>query len=97
MEAMVPLGPRQWFLNHEAAEGDETLARRLDEDRRLFFETIEGAKAEGIFAEHVATAWIAEAYDALLYMAWTLIRKNEATPKQAADFAWKILTTGGKI
>ena len=94
--AMVPLANRQWFLANEGLEADEEIAaayrRSLDELR----EDVEAAKAEGAFAAEVPTAWIVEAIENLTYAAWSLVRAGEATPKQAADFAWRTLSQGLK-
>ena len=57
-------------------------------------DTIDHAKSEGTFDPHIPSRWIATAYENLIYAAWTLVRDGEATPKQAADFAWRNLTTG---
>ena len=66
------------------------------DDRKEVGETIDLAKREGLFAEDLPTPWLIEAYDNLIYAAWSLVRTGEATPKQAADFVWRTLTTGLK-
>ena len=57
---------------------------------------IDHVKAEGTFDPHIPSPWIAAAYENLIYAAWILVRDGEATPKQAADFAWRSLTSGLK-
>ena len=92
--AMVPLAERHWFLANEPVEADPEIAAAFQKDRDLMRQEIDAARAEGAFPSDAPTQWIAEAYDALLYAAWTLVREGEATPTQAADLAWRTLTTG---
>ncbi|MCY4334201.1 MAG: hypothetical protein OXC60_05955, partial [Litoreibacter sp.] len=51
---------------------------------------------EGAFDATVPTEWIVEAYENLTYAAWSLVRSGEATPKQAAELAWRTLSRGLK-
>lgn len=91
LRAMVPLGPRQWFLNTDAGVGDGEVQASIAEGRAELIAAIDAAKSEGCFDPQTPSAWIAEAFDALLYMAWTMVRSELATTDQAADFAWKML------
>lgn len=91
LTAIIPLGDRQWFLSHEHDTADR--AKSAAETAELL-DTIDHAKSEGTFDPHIPSRWIATAYENLIYAAWTLVRDGEATPKQAADFAWRNLTTG---
>lgn len=94
LEAIVPLGARQWFLSSEGVEKDAEVATMLAEDHASLLREIEAARAEGAFAPNVPGAWIVQAYDAVIYAAWTMVRREEATPRQAAELAWRTLTSG---
>ncbi len=89
LNAIIPLGDRQWFLSHEHTDEAKQAA-----DTAELVSAIGAAKDEGTFDQNVPNSWIAETYENLIYAAWTLIRKGEATPSQASDFAWRTLTTG---
>ena len=94
LEAMIPLANRQWFLANDPIAHDPQIAAALAADRHLLDETIEAARAEGAFAPDLPTKWISEIYDGVLYAAWTLVRDGDATPRQAAELAWRTLTSG---
>lgn len=94
LEAVIPLAERQGFLAQEPVDQDPTIAEALARQKAETCQTIDAAKVEGVFAKAVPTAWIAEAYDALIYAAWATVRSGEATPRQAADLAWHTLTNG---
>lgn len=96
LEAIVPLANRQWFLAHEGVEADEEIGAAYKASLAELRGDVEKAKEEGVFDASVPTAWIAEAYESLIYAAWSLVRSGEATPKQAADLAWHTLTNGLK-
>ena len=92
--AMVPLASRQWFLAQNWQDADPDVAAAYESSLRELGETLDAAKSEGFFASNVPTAWLVEAYENLLCAAWSLVRSGEATPKQAADLAWRTLTNG---
>ncbi|MEM9600140.1 MAG: TetR/AcrR family transcriptional regulator [Pseudomonadota bacterium] len=94
LAAIVPLADRQWFLANEPVEQDPEIAAAYERDRAELATEIEAAKSEGTFSKSVPTAWIVETYENLIYTAWKLVREGEATPSQAADLAWRTLTTG---
>ena len=96
LAAIIPLANRQWFLAHEPVESDPGIAAAYKADMDELYAEIEAARAEETFADDVPTKWIAETYENLIYGAWTLVRDGDATPKQAADLAWRTLTTGLK-
>lgn len=96
IHAIVPLANRQWFLANEAPEADPATAEAYAASRAELLQDIEQAKSEGVFDAHVPTGWVAEAYENLIYAAWYLVRSGEATPKQAADLAWRTLSSGLK-
>ena len=91
---MVPLASRQWFLAQNWQDADPDVAAAYESSLRELGETLDAAKSEGFFASNVPTAWLVEAYENLLCAAWSLVRSGEATPKQAADLAWRTLTNG---
>lgn len=94
LEATVPLASRQWFLAHEGVEADPEVAAAYAASRKDLEKEIDAAKAEGAFASEVPTAWIVQAYENLTYSAWALVQSGEATPKQAAQLAWRTLSQG---
>ena len=55
---------------------------------------IDRAKGEGLFDSTVPTSWIMQAFDHLLYAGWESVGAGETTPDQAADLAWRTLTSG---
>ncbi|WP_299779481.1 TetR/AcrR family transcriptional regulator [uncultured Roseobacter sp.] len=94
--ATVPLANRQWFLANEGLEADPEIAAAYDASLEELRRDVEEAKKEGAFDANVPTAWIVQAYENLTYAAWSLVRSGEATPKQAADLAWRTLSQGLK-
>ena len=96
LQAIVPLASRQWFLAHEGVEADPNVAAAYRASREELERDVEAAKTEGVFAADIPVEWIVAAYENLIYAAWSMVRSGEATPKQAADFAWRTLSTGLK-
>lgn len=94
--AMLPLAQRHMFLATEPVEQDARVAAAYAADTAALLHSIEQAKGEGTFEHHVPSAWIARAYENLLYAGWAMIVAEEATPNQAADLAWRTLTQGLK-
>ncbi|MEL6451713.1 MAG: TetR/AcrR family transcriptional regulator [Pseudomonadota bacterium] len=92
--AMLPLAQRYMFLATEPVDQDPRVAAAYAQETADLCRDIDHAKAEGTFDPAIPTAWIAAAYENLLYAAWTLVAAEEATPNQAADLAWRTLTTG---
>ncbi len=96
LAAMIPLADRQWFLAHEPVDKDEEVATAYQAGLDELATEIEAARAEGTFAQDVPTVWLVEAYENLIYAAWTLVRNGDATPDQASGLAWRTLTQGMK-
>ncbi len=96
LAATVPLANRQWFLANEGLEADPEIAAAYDASLEELRRDVEEAKKEGAFDPNVPTAWIVQAYENLTYAAWSLVRSGEATPKQAAELAWRTLSQGLK-
>ena len=94
LSALIPLGARHGFLALEPIEDDPEIAAEFDRQTRETREAVEKAKGEGVFDPAVPTGWVVQAYDNLLYAAWESVRAGEATHDQAADLAWRTLTTG---
>jgi len=94
LHAIVPLANRQWFLAQDWLETDPDVAAAYAADRDELRDAIDAAKGEGCFAADVPTPWLVDAYEHLVYAAWSQVRTGEATPKQAADLAWRTLTQG---
>ena len=94
--AIVPLANRQWFLANEGLEADPEVAAAYEAGRDELRQDVEAAKKEGAFDAAVPTEWIVEAYENLIYAAWSVVRSGDATPKQAAELAWRTFTNGIK-
>ncbi|MEM6620849.1 MAG: helix-turn-helix domain-containing protein [Pseudomonadota bacterium] len=94
LHAIVPLASRQWFLMQEGLEADPKIAAAYKESRDELGADVDAAKKEGVFAADVPTAWIVEAFENLTYAAWSMVQSGEATPKQAAEMAWRTLISG---
>ncbi|MEM9968028.1 MAG: TetR/AcrR family transcriptional regulator [Pseudomonadota bacterium] len=92
--AVIPLASRQWFLSHEDFGANPALVARHQASIDALHATIEGARAEGRFPPDLPTPWIAEVYENLIYAAWTMVRAEEATTRQAADMAWRTFVKG---
>ncbi|MES0864736.1 TetR/AcrR family transcriptional regulator [Ruegeria sp. SCPT10] len=96
LHAIVPLANRQLFLANEGLEADPEIAAAYDKGLQELRRDVDAAKQEGAFDPNVPTDWIVEAYENLIYAAWSLVRSGEATAKQAADLAWRTLSQGLK-
>ncbi|MEM6619281.1 MAG: TetR/AcrR family transcriptional regulator [Pseudomonadota bacterium] len=96
LHSIVPLANRQWFLSQEWHDLSPEVDAAHAFGRGELHATFEAAKREGAFGRHVPTRWLIEAYENLIYSAWSLVRSGDATPKQAADLAWRTLTLGLK-
>lgn len=96
LHAIVPLANRQWFLAQEGVEADEEVAAAYQASHQELLQDLEMAKAEGFIDAAMPTSWIAEVYRNLIYAAWSIVRSGEATPKQAADLAWRTFCAGLK-
>ena len=94
--AIVPLANRQWFLANEGLEAEPEIVAVYAASLQELRDDVEAVKTEGAFDPNVPTAWIVEAYENLIYAAWSLVRSGEATPKQAAELAWQTLSQGLK-
>jgi hypothetical protein len=76
----------------DAPEIKESFARQQRETHDM----VEEAKKEGTFDRTIPTSWITQAFDHLLYAAWESTKAGETTHSQAADLAWRTLTSGLK-
>lgn len=92
--AVIPLASRQWFLSNEIVDNDPDIAAAYKRDTDELLKLIEAAKAEGAIASDLPTPWVAATYENLIYAAWTMVRRQEATPNQAADMAWRTFLKG---
>ena len=96
LHAILPLAARHMFLATEPATHDPRVAEVYAAQTRDLAHDIDMAKAEGTFDPHLPTEWIVQAYENLIYAGWTMVMAGDATPKQAAAFAWRTLTQGTK-
>ncbi|MEM7660643.1 MAG: helix-turn-helix domain-containing protein [Pseudomonadota bacterium] len=94
LTALIPLGDRHGFLALEPINDDPDISAAFARQQRETQEMVEDAKTEGLFDKGVPTSWITQAFDHLLYAAWESVKSGETTHKQAADLAWRTLTTG---
>ena len=94
LQALIPLGDRFGFLELEPLDDDPDLKSAYDRQKRETEEMVEAAKGEGLIDPAVPTSWVVQAYDHLLYAGWESVKAGETTPEQAADLAWRTLTTG---
>lgn len=94
LAAVVPLASRQWFLSHEDFSKTPDLLVRHRESVAELHAEIEAARAEGSFDPDLPTEWIAEVYENLIYTAWTMVREEHATPRQAGIMAWNTFLKG---
>ena len=94
LQALIPLGDRYGFLELEPLDNDPELKAAYARQKRETEDMVEAAKGEGLFDRTVPTSWIVQAYDHLLYAGWESVKAGETTPDQAADLAWRTLTTG---
>lgn len=94
LAAVIPLASRQWFLSHEDFGEEPELAARHEAGIAELYAEIDAARGEGSFADDLPTHWIADVYENLIYAAWTMVREEHATPRQAADMAWRTFLKG---
>lgn len=92
--AILPLANRQVFLATEAAANTGDMAARIEADFKELVNDVAKAQSEGGLRSDIPAEWIARAYDNLIYAGWQMVRNEEATPKQATEFAWKTLMEG---
>lgn len=94
LHALIPLGDRYGFLELEPIDDDPEVKAAYARQKRETEEMVDAAKGEGLFDTAIPTSWIVQAYDHLLYAGWESVKAGETTPDQAADLAWRTLTTG---
>ena len=97
LEAMVPLGNRQWFLSFQSVQFEDEPARDYAAGLKTLETAFEAAKLEGAFREDVPTHWLVQAYENLVFAAWTSVKQGDSTPKQAANLAWQTLIEGNGV
>ncbi|MCR9079125.1 MAG: TetR/AcrR family transcriptional regulator [Hyphomonadaceae bacterium] len=94
LHALIPLGDRYGFLELEPIDDDPELKAAFERQKRETEAMVDAAKGEGLFDTAIPTSWIVQAYDHLLYAGWESVKAGGTTPDQAADLAWRTLTTG---
>lgn len=94
LQALIPLGDRFGFLALEPIDNDPDLKASYERQKRETEDMVAAAKGEGLFDTSIPTSWIVQAYDHLLFAGWESVKAGETTPDQAADLAWRTLTTG---
>lgn len=95
VDVIVPLGDRYHFLTREGiAFDDPEIASEIDRQARGMAELIDMVKAEGGIDAAVPTTWVVEAFDGLLYAAWSSVADETLTPKDAAHLMIRTLLRG---
>ena len=94
LQALIPLGDRHGFLALEGDSDDPELQAAYAKEQRETAEMVDAAKGEGLFDTSVATAWIVQAFDHLMYAGWESVKAGETTQDQAASLAWRTLIHG---
>lgn len=93
MGAIIPLAHRHMFLTQENLQDPDLVEAHARQSRDLR-DLIDAAKKEGALRRDLPTEWIAQAYDHLIYAAWMMIQREDATPRQAVDLAWTQFSQG---
>ncbi|WP_165390340.1 TetR/AcrR family transcriptional regulator [Thalassococcus sp. S3] len=97
MAAIIPLAERHMFLASQTLDHHPEMAEAEARDRLDLISDIDKAKSEGLLDPNLPSSWIAESYDALIYAGWAVVHRQEATPRQAADMAWRSFLKGCQI
>ena len=94
LAALIPLGDRHGFITQHPIESDSEIAQQFREADDATRAMVEAAQGEGLFDSAVSAHWITHVYNALLFAGWESVKQGETTPQQAADLAWRSLTSG---
>ena len=92
--ALIPLADRYWFLINQSVDDDPGVQQQYKRQAQETAQMIEHAKREGGLNPLLPTAWLCEVFDGLLFAAWEMIRKENATAKQASELAWNSFING---
>lgn len=93
MQAIIPLAHRHMFLMQEEILSPDVQAAFAEDERELR-DAIDAAKSEGAIRADLPTEWVAQTFEHLVYAGWEVIRREEATPRQAAELAWSQFAKG---
>ncbi|MFT4715223.1 MAG: TetR/AcrR family transcriptional repressor of mexCD-oprJ operon [Paracoccaceae bacterium] len=96
LAAIIPLADRQWFLTLDPVQQDPEIAELYQSSVDETLAAIKAARSEGAFATNLSDEWIAEVYDGLIYAAWTMVRRGQATHAEACAMAWATFEKGTK-
>ena len=94
LQALIPLGDRHGFLALESFAADPEMQVEFDRQSRETAQLMEAAKREGLFDANIPISWLVQAFDHLIYAGWESVIAGETTEEQAAELAWRTLTTG---
>lgn len=94
MDAIVPLAPRQMFLDRIGVDQDPQVAKAYADSTTELATLIDQTRAEGTLPSDMPTTWIANVFEALTFAAWSAVDRQDLTPRQAADFAWRSFLSG---
>ena len=94
MQALIPLGDRYGFLMHEFVEQDEAVIAEFERQQRETEELVSAIMDEGKLDRAVPVRWVVRSYEYLIYAAWDSVYRQELTPAQAGDLAWRSLIQG---
>jgi AcrR family transcriptional regulator len=94
IDAVLPLGDRQWFLYQESLESHPEIQAEFQRQSDELSAVINEAKKEGCFDSSLPTSWITQTFDHLIFAGWEMVKMEESTPKQAAKLVWETLING---
>ncbi|MFK8048304.1 MAG: TetR/AcrR family transcriptional regulator [Halioglobus sp.] len=92
--ALIPLADRYWFLSNQTTGDDPAVQSEYKRQAQETADLIEQAKNEGGLNPQLPTSWLCEVFDGLLFAAWEMVRKENATAKQASELAWNTFING---
>ena len=96
-QAMIPLGARHWFLAAESLSQHADIQQLLKQQDQDMDQLIDQVKKEGLLSVQFPNQWIIQTFDHLIHAAWTLIKEQQATTKQATEWAWQTLLGGLQV
>lgn len=96
IKAIMPLADYYHFLlvQWDIAGEDETVKKLYQEQIDGLHELINGAKNEGAINKALDTAFIAQMFDATLYVGWNLVKQQKMSIDDASEQAVLMLSQG---
>lgn len=96
LACIMPLADKYHFLLAvwEIASENPRVVKIYNQQMEGLAAVVEGAKAEGVISPSLTTHWVAQLYDALLYVGWSCIRTGKMTMNDAISHAQRSLASG---